>query len=87
MKKRAQEIAGAAREAAEKYRDYHVALNDGYKIFLPNVPQKQYHFTNNLYEMAAAFRFNPEHTTSLLHEKHGDGYKTDRSDVHGAEKK
>ena len=50
-------------------------------------PKKQYHFTNNLYAMEAAFRFNPEHTTSLLHEKHGDGYKTDRSDVHGAEKK
>ena len=44
---RAEKIVEAARTAGEKYRDYHIALADGYHIFLPNVPQKQYHFTNN----------------------------------------
>jgi hypothetical protein len=39
------------------------------------VPQKMYHFTNYSYAMEAAFRFNPEHPTSLLYEKHGDDYK------------
>jgi hypothetical protein len=73
--KRAEQIVATARSVAEKYEDYHAALADGYKIFLPNVPQKQYHFTNHRYAFEAAFRFNPEHPTSLLYEKHGDDYK------------
>ena len=36
----------AARNVADKYNDYKAALAAGYKIFLPNLPQKQYHFTN-----------------------------------------
>ncbi len=72
---RAAEIVEGARKAAEKYIDYHAALKDGYKIFLPNVPQKMYHFTNNLYAIEAAFHFNPEKPTSLLYEKGGDDYK------------
>jgi hypothetical protein len=73
--KRAQQVAEEARKAAEKYTDYHAALADGYKIFLPNVPQKMYHFTNKDYALESAFKFNPEHPTSLLYEKHGDDYK------------
>jgi hypothetical protein len=72
---RAQQVAAEARRASEKYIDYRVALNDGFKIFLPNVPQKIYHFTNYAYAGEAAFQFNPEHPTSLLYEKHGDDYK------------
>ena len=72
---RAQKIVEQARQAAEKYTDYHVALNDGFKIFLPHVPQKIYHFTNYSYGREAAMHFNPDHPTSLLYEKHGDDYK------------
>jgi hypothetical protein len=72
---RAAKIAERARQTAQKYQDYHLALKDGFKIFLPNVPQKQYHFTNKWYAIEAAFRFNPEHPTSLLYEKQGDDYK------------
>ena len=72
---RAQRIADEARKAAEKYTDYHTALADGFKIFHPEIPQKMYHFTNYGYAMEAAFRFNPDHPTSLLYEKHGDDYK------------
>ncbi|MFZ1005361.1 MAG: hypothetical protein WAN65_00885 [Candidatus Sulfotelmatobacter sp.] len=72
---RAEQIAESAHKVSEKYLDYHVALNDGYKIFLPNIPQKMYHFTNYQYGFEAAFSFNPEHPTSLLYEKHGDDYK------------
>jgi hypothetical protein len=68
-------VVAAARAAAEKYTDYKVALADGFKIFLPNLPQKQYHFTNYRYAFEAAVSFNPEHPTSLLYEKHGDDYK------------
>ena len=72
---RAHEVAEQARKASEKYTDYHTALAEGYKIFHPEVAQKMYHFTNYGYAMEAAFRFNPEHPTSLLYEKHGDDYK------------
>ena len=71
---RAQKVAEGARKAAEKYKDYHDALADGFKIFLPKIPQKIYHFTNYGYGMEAAFHFNPEHPTSLLYEKHGEDY-------------
>jgi hypothetical protein len=77
----------AARAAAEKYQDYKVALADGYKIFLPKVPQKQYHFTNYWYAFRARKHFDPAHPTSLLYEKHGDDYKligvmyTDKKDA------
>jgi hypothetical protein len=71
----AEKVVEAARRVAEKYKDYHTALNEGFQIFLPNVPQKTYHFTNYSYAFEAAFSFNPEHPTSLLYEKHGDDYK------------
>jgi hypothetical protein len=72
---KADQIVATARKVAEKYQDYKTALNDGFKIFLPNLPQKHYHFTNYQYGFEAAFSFNPEHPTSLLYEKRDDGYK------------
>ena len=72
---RAQAVVEAARKASEKYLDYHVALNEGFRIFHPEVPQKIYHFTNYAYAFEAIMHFNPEHPTSLLYEKHGDNYK------------
>jgi len=72
---KADQVVQAARKVAEKYADYKAALADGFKIFLPNIPQKQYHFTNYAYGAEAAQQFNPEHPTSLLYEKDGDGYK------------
>jgi hypothetical protein len=72
---KANQVVAAARQAAEKYTDYKVALADGYKIFLPNLPQKQYHFTNYRYAFEQAIQFNPDHPTSLLYEKTSDGYK------------
>ena len=72
---KASQVVEAARRIADKYKDYHTALNDGFRIFHPELPQKQYHFTNFGYGFEAAFSFNPEHPTSLLYEKHGDDYK------------
>ncbi len=72
---KAQAVVDSARKAAEKYSDYRVALANGFKIFMPNVPQKQYHFTNYWYAFEARNHFNPDHPTSLLYEKQGDGYK------------
>jgi hypothetical protein len=84
---KADQIVQAARVAAEKYKDYKIALDDGFKIFLPNVPQKQYHFTNYRYAFEARNHFDPSRPTSLLYEKNGDGYKligvmyTDKKDA------
>lgn len=72
---RARQVVEAARRASEKYVDYRAALADGYKIFHPEIPQKMYHFTNYGYALEAAFRFNPEHPTSLLYEKRGSDYE------------
>lgn len=72
---KADAIVQAARAAAKRYTDYKDALADGYKIFLPNVPQKQYHFTNYRYAWEARNQFDASKPTSLLYEKEGDGYK------------
>jgi hypothetical protein len=72
---KAQEVVEQARQALEKYKDYNAALADGYKIFLPNLPQKMYHFTNWKYAVGEAFRFDPTKPTSLLYEKRGSDYK------------
>lgn len=73
--KRAAEILDTLRPAIEKYRDYHVALADGFQIFLPKLPQQHYHFTNYRYAIEAAFAFNPAHPTSLLYKKTANGYE------------
>ena len=72
---RAEEIAKQTQKALQRYQDYRVALEDGYKIFLPDVPSKMKHFTNYRYAYEAAFQLNPEHPTSLLYEQHGSEYK------------
>lgn len=72
---KAGQVVQAARKVAEKYTDYKVALADGFQIFMANRPQKQYHFTNYEYAFEARRHFNPDHPTSLLYEKSGDGYK------------
>ena len=72
---KAQEVVVAARSVMEKYKDYHVALNENFKIFHPELPQKIYHFTNYRYAMEVGLKFNPDHPTSLLYEKNGDDYR------------
>jgi hypothetical protein len=63
----------SARAAMEPYQDYHKALADGYEIFLPNIPQPQYHFTKNQYGLEARLHFDPSKPTSLLYRKTADG--------------
>jgi hypothetical protein len=85
---KADAIAAAAKEAMAPYQDYRKALADGYVIFLPNVPQHQYHFTKAEYGLEARSHFDPLMPTSLLYKKTADGgYKligamyTDRVDA------
>jgi len=72
---RAKEIADQLRAGIAKYSDYHVALADGYKIFLPNLPQPEYHFTNYMNGFLEAFKFDPARPTSLLYKKTSTGYE------------
>jgi len=72
---RADEIVKILRAALEKYRDYRVAENDGFKPFLPQFPQPLYHFTNYWQGFKAAFTFDPAQPTSLLYKKTADGYE------------
>src|SRR5262245_12607803 len=72
---KAQKVVDEARAALEHYRDSDNALADGYKIFLPNIPQPMYHFTKWQYAVGEAFRFDASKPTSLLYEKQGGKYK------------
>lgn len=72
---RAKEIVTQLRAGIEKYKDYHAALNDGFKIFLPNIPQKEYHFTSYRNGFLEAFTFDPARPTSLLYKKTTTGYE------------
>ena len=69
-------IVADAKQAMEPYRDYRKALADGYRIFLPNIPQPQYHFTNYANGREAAWSFDPLKPTSLLYKKDADGSYT-----------
>jgi len=72
---RAEQIVDQLRAGIAKYKDYHVALTDGYKIFLPNLKQPEYHFTNYTNGFLEAFTFNPARPTSLLYKKTTAGYE------------
>lgn len=72
---RAKEITDQLRAGIAKYSDYHVALADGYKIFLPNLPQPEYHFTNYMNGFLEAFKFDPARPTSLLYKKTSTGFE------------
>jgi hypothetical protein len=69
------EIVAQLRVGIEKYKDYHVALSDGFRIFMPNVPQPEYHFTSYRNGFMEAFAFDPSRPTSLLYKKTANGYE------------
>lgn len=90
--RKADAIVDAAKKSMAPYQDYRKALADGYRIFLPEVPQPQYHFTRYDYGREARTRFDPLKPTSLLYKKSAGGdYQlvgvmyTDRVDAGEAE--
>ena len=74
-RQRADAIVATLRVTLTKYADYRVAEADGFKPFLPNLPQQHYHFTNWVNGLAALGTFDPTRPTSLLYSKDGGGYK------------
>jgi hypothetical protein len=71
---KADAIAQQLRESIEQYKDYHVALADGFRIFMPNLPQQEYHFTSYQNAFVESFTFDPARPTSLLYKKTKTGY-------------
>jgi hypothetical protein len=74
-RRRAGQLLASLRQSLERYKDYRVAIGDGYTPFLPNLPLPEYHFTNYRYAFRDAFRFDPSQPSSLLYRKRGDGYE------------
>ncbi|MGC1615149.1 MAG: hypothetical protein WA736_10720 [Candidatus Acidiferrum sp.] len=72
---RANEVVTQLRAGIEKYKDYHAALDDGFKIFLPNIPQPEYHFTSYRNGFLESLTFDPARPTSLLYKKTATGYE------------
>jgi hypothetical protein len=72
---KADEVVTELRDGIEKYKDYKVALADGFEPFLPNLPQPMYHFTNARNGFLEAFTFDASRPTSLLYKKTAGGYE------------
>ena len=68
-------IVQNAHACFDKYQDYHLALQDGYRIFAPNIPQDIYHFANIQSFVEAQTTFELAHPSALLYNKIADGYQ------------
>ena len=75
---RADQIVQTLRQALAKYKDYRVAVDDGYVPLHPERKPKHYHFANKQRRFQAKVRFEPAEPTSLLYRKTGDGYELGR---------
>jgi len=72
---RADHIVQALRQALAKYKDYRVAIDDGYVPMHPERKPRHYHFANKQKRFLAKVRFDPAEPTALLYRKAGDGYE------------
>jgi hypothetical protein len=73
--RRADQIVQTLRQALAKYKDYRVAMDDGYALLHPERKPKHYHFANKQRRFQAKVRFEPAEPTALLYKKAGDGYE------------
>ena len=72
---RADQIVQILRKALAKYKDYRVAIDDGFVPMHPERKPKHYHFANKERRFLAKVRFDPAQPTSLLYKKTGDGFE------------
>ncbi|HYB90690.1 MAG TPA: hypothetical protein VEC38_06570 [Candidatus Binataceae bacterium] len=71
---RAQYILATLRRVLPRYRNYRVALAEGFRVFLPAIPQPVYHFTDFRASSAEYMgRFDASRPGSLLYSKKSDG--------------
>ncbi len=70
---RAGAIVAAAKRVMARYATVADAERDGFKKFLPGVPLPTEHFTKDAWALEAWLgRFDPDHPTSLIYERHGE---------------
>ena len=70
---RADAIVAAAKRVMARYPTVADAQRDGFKKFLPGVPLPTEHFTKDAWALEAWMgRFDPDHPTSLIYERHGE---------------
>lgn len=72
---RADHIVQTLRQALNKYKDYHVALDEGFMPMHPERKPKHYHFANKERRVLARTHFDAAQPTSLLYKKTSDGYE------------
>jgi len=72
---RADQIVQTLRQALAKYKDYRVAMDDGYAPLHPERKPKHYHFANKQRRFLAKVRFEPAEPTALLYKKTRDVYE------------
>ena len=72
---RANHIVQTLRQALDKYKDYHVALDEGFIPMHPERKPRHYHFANKERRHLARMHFDAAQPTSLLYRKTSDGYE------------
>src|SRR5262245_7770972 len=72
---RADQIVQILRQALARYKDYRVAIDDGFVPMHPERKPKHYHFANKERRFLAKLRFDAAQPTSLLYKKTGDGFE------------
>ena len=72
---RAEQIVHTLQQALAKYKDYRVAMDDGYAPLHPERKQPHYHFANKQHRFMARLRFDPAEPTALLYKKTDKGYE------------
>jgi len=72
---RADQIVKTLRQALARYKDYHVAMNEGFVPMHPERKPRHYHFANKERRFLAKRLFDPAQPTSLLYKKTENGYE------------
>jgi hypothetical protein len=72
--RRADAVVATLTASLERYKDYRVAIGDGFQPVLPQLPLSEHHFTNYRNGFVGAFTFGPVRPTSLLYRKRDSGY-------------
>ena len=71
----ANRIVQTLRQALSKYKDYHVAVDEGFLPMHPGRKPRHYHFANKERRHLAGIQFDAAQPTSLLYKKTSDGYE------------
>ena len=72
---RGEQIVHTLRDALAKYKDYQVAMDEGFAPLHPERKPRHYHFVNKQHRFMARFRFDPAEPSALLYKKTESGYE------------